>query len=487
MNQMGCNISRHPAIFQLQGMTQQFYLITGRGSNVNILQVHLTDAFHGSLGRSHFLAPCQIRQNADLAARVNPLHIGGGVCLGIALGLSFLQSLLKGDAALDHAGQDIVGGSVQDAYDLFDLVACQALVQGTQKRNGAADTGLKQVVDILLFGDGQQFLAVSCNQLLVGSDHMLAGQQSPPGEFQSYLGAANGLNHHFHFGVILNDGKILDHQMLIGIVLKITDIQNILDSDLLADFLNNAVVVHMRYMRQTGTQGSVTHDRKLCHNSLSSFISSARLSACQNLKFYHAVQRCHITQQLFQRFLHIAGLGRNRHCRTAVGGDTLVDGQDVGARCRKNGKHTTQNAGGILQHRIECDDMFRLHIVEGLNGILILIECAAADAGPPGGFPNGFHFACLHHAFCLCHFDENLRQSIGSHDIILDRFRHYVHLLRSFVSPCRSYYHIFLQTATKRFKIFLLELVKVPPFCPPVVGKLPVIVDLSLLHLSTAQ
>ena len=53
-------------------------------------------------------------QDADLAAGVVAVHIGGGVLLGIAVGLGLLQGLVKGQARLDHPGEDIVGGAVEE-------------------------------------------------------------------------------------------------------------------------------------------------------------------------------------------------------------------------------------------------------------------------------------------------------------------------------------------------------------------------------------
>ena len=53
-------------------------------------------------------------------------------------------------------------------------------------------------------------------------------------------------------------------------------------------------------------------------------------SAGQNFKFQHAVRTGHLRDHLLEPLMHLARLGGDRHARAAVGGDGLVDGQDVG-------------------------------------------------------------------------------------------------------------------------------------------------------------
>ena len=79
--------------------------------------------------------------------------------------------------------------------------------------------------------------------------------------------------------------------------------------------------------------------------------------------------------------LHGGGLSGNGHGRAAVCGNALVDGQDVGAGGGKHAQNAGKRAGHILQQGVKRNDMLRLHIVEGLHRVLVLIEGAAADAG----------------------------------------------------------------------------------------------------------
>ena len=74
-------------------------------------------------------AKCQGGKDADFAAGVVPFDIGGGILLGIAVFLGLLQRRSKAQPRPDHAGEDIVGGAVEDAADLGDLIGGQALIQ----------------------------------------------------------------------------------------------------------------------------------------------------------------------------------------------------------------------------------------------------------------------------------------------------------------------------------------------------------------------
>ncbi len=77
--------------------------------------------------------------------------------------------------------------------------------------------------------------------------------------------------------------------------------------------------------------------------------------------------------------------------------------------------------------------MLSLHVVERLYGVFILIKSAPADTGQPGSFPYGIRLSGLHHPLGLRDLHKDFRQRVCGHDIIFNRFRHSVHLLRSFV------------------------------------------------------
>ena len=57
--------------------------------------------------------------------------------------------------------------------------------------------------------------------------------------------------------------------------------------------------------------------------------------------------------------------------------------------------------------------MPRVHILEGLYGILVFIEGAAADTHLAGSVAHGGGLAYLQHPFGLCYPEKDLRQSVG--------------------------------------------------------------------------
>ena len=75
---------------------------------------------------------------------------------------------------MNHLGQNVVGGTVEDTCDLSDLICCQALMHRTDDRNTAADTRLKEIVDIVRFGDLQKLGAFGGNQLFIGGNNAFA-------------------------------------------------------------------------------------------------------------------------------------------------------------------------------------------------------------------------------------------------------------------------------------------------------------------------
>ena len=155
------------------------------------------------------------------------VYVGGGVPLRVTVLLCLLQRLLEGEARLDHPGKDIVGGAVEDAGDLAELVGCQAGGQGPQDRDAPAHAGLEQIADPVLPGQLEQLIAVGGHQLLIGGDHALARFQRPGGKVQRHRGAADSLHYDVHLGVALDDPKVLDEAVPVRAVREIPHIQDI--------------------------------------------------------------------------------------------------------------------------------------------------------------------------------------------------------------------------------------------------------------------
>ena len=253
---MGGHKGTHLALRLPQAAAQELDLIAAGISVSHVSQGHLPDALGGHLLGIDMLAAGQSGQDADLAAGVVTVHVGGGVLLGIAVVLGLLQGLLKGQASADHPGEDIVGGAVEDAGDLLHLVGSQAVGQGAQDGDTAAHAGLKEIADSVGLGQLQQLIAVGGHQLLVGGDHALARLQGAGGELQSHLGSADGLHHYVYLGVVLNDGKVLHEAVLKGAVGEIPHVQDVFDLDLAAGAPGNALAVLTEHLGHAGTDGA---------------------------------------------------------------------------------------------------------------------------------------------------------------------------------------------------------------------------------------
>ena len=176
-------------------------MITVALRNFHILQIQLGDALHRDLIGTYLMTEGKVGQNADLPSGINALNIGGGVCFGIALFLSQLQNLGKRRALLDHLGKDKVCGAIQNAVNLINAVCGHALRQRVQNGNAAANTGLEQIVDMILPCQFQQLTAMLGYQLLVGGNNVLPGHKAPAGIVIGCVHAANGLHNHLNFTV----------------------------------------------------------------------------------------------------------------------------------------------------------------------------------------------------------------------------------------------------------------------------------------------
>ena len=82
-------------------------------------------------------------QDGQLVGGVGAVHVERRVGLGVAAPLGLGERLGVAAALLAHAGEDEVAGAVEDALERQDLVGRQALGQGGDDRDAAADAGLE--------------------------------------------------------------------------------------------------------------------------------------------------------------------------------------------------------------------------------------------------------------------------------------------------------------------------------------------------------
>ena len=150
-------------------------------------------------------------QNSNFTRSIQTADIGSRIGLCIALGLRFLQYLVIIKVFVSHLGQHIVGGAVHDTHDRGNLIGCHTGFQRSDDRNTAADAGLKHKVAVVLMCQREQLGAEFGQNVLVGSNNMLAVGKGSGDKFLGRMLAAQQLNDNINI-------LILKH--LIGVVGK---------------------------------------------------------------------------------------------------------------------------------------------------------------------------------------------------------------------------------------------------------------------------
>ena len=231
----------------------------------DVLKGDLGDALAGNRIRVELVAVGEVGKDADLAAGIVTLNVGGRVLLGVAVDLRLTQRVLEGDAVVDHLGQDVVGGAVQNAADLVEFIGCEALEHRADDRDAAADGRLEHIVDAVLLRDFQQLVALRRDQLFVRGADALAGLEAAAGELISCTHAAHDLGHDCDFGVVLDDREVVYELIRIGQRGKIAQIEHIFDLDRLADCACDFLCVHLEHLIHAGADRSVSHDCYFYH------------------------------------------------------------------------------------------------------------------------------------------------------------------------------------------------------------------------------
>ena len=136
---------------------------------LDALDVDLVEGDAGAEGEA--------RQQGELVGGVEAADVEGGIGLGVALRLRFLEDIGEGAMLFQHLRQDVVAGAVEDAVDAADLVGGQRFAHGLDDRDAAGDRRLEVERDAVLLGQPRQLGAVLGQQRLVGGDDVLAGAQ----------------------------------------------------------------------------------------------------------------------------------------------------------------------------------------------------------------------------------------------------------------------------------------------------------------------
>src|SRR5690606_39077612 len=117
----------HDAAFALLGNGEQLHPETELRRKGDVRRADLVDTFDMHIVEIDFRTEGEARKNGKLVRRVYSTDIAGRVGLGIAKRLRVLQHVAKVAARRVHLGEDVIAGTVQNAVDAADLVACQRL------------------------------------------------------------------------------------------------------------------------------------------------------------------------------------------------------------------------------------------------------------------------------------------------------------------------------------------------------------------------
>ncbi len=109
--------------------------------------------------------------------RINPVHIQGGVCFRVALPLGFGEGLGKRQTVFGHAGQDIVGRTVQDAEQGVQPIGGKPFPDGLEERDPSRYGRFKTHGAAAPRCKVKNFVSMMGQQGLVGRDHVLAPLQ----------------------------------------------------------------------------------------------------------------------------------------------------------------------------------------------------------------------------------------------------------------------------------------------------------------------
>ena len=266
---MRCNISVSGAVLAADRAAQQLDNAAQLIGVCYVLEGDLGDALAGNLIRIELIAVSEVGQNADLAAGVVTLDVSGRILLGIAVELCLLERIRKGNAVVDHLGENVVGRAVQNAADFVKLVGSQALQHRTDDRNAAADGCLEHVVYAVLLGNLEQLLTLGSNQLLVGGAYALASLEAALGELVRSAHAAHYLGNDCYLGVVLDDREIGYKFIAIRQRGEVAQVEDILYLNRLTNGLGDLVGVHVENLVYARTDSAVSHDCYFNHMLIS--------------------------------------------------------------------------------------------------------------------------------------------------------------------------------------------------------------------------
>ena len=223
------------------------------------------NACHADAGRVDVFTEHHIGQNADLAARVDALDVGGRVLLGVAARLRVAERRFVALPMFEHLCEDEIRRAVQNAAHFINFIRAEALAQRMQHRNAAADGGLKQKAHAIRLCKRQQLRAVLGDELLVGRYDVLACGKRAADILKRCAAAADGFYDEKHVCVALDHRKIRDDLVFIRPVRQRAARQHIRKLQLFARVPFKQICVPQQDLRTAPADDAGAEDGKLFH------------------------------------------------------------------------------------------------------------------------------------------------------------------------------------------------------------------------------
>ena len=101
-----------------------------------------------------------------------------------------------------HAGENVVGGAVDDAHDRLDAIDAERTFERSDDRNTATDGGFDHDVDACGSGGFVNFFAVAGDDSFIGSDDMFAAVDSIEDESASRFETTDDFNDDIDIGIV---------------------------------------------------------------------------------------------------------------------------------------------------------------------------------------------------------------------------------------------------------------------------------------------
>ena len=208
----------------------------------DVLPRDLGDALAVHRFERHLGVEGKARQDGKFIRRVVALDVGGGVRLRIAERLRVFEHRAIIGAFARHAGQDVVGGTVDDAGQRRDDVCLQPVDEGADDGNAAHATCLKVQPRVGAARRRFQFVPVLAEQFFVGRDDGLAAVQCRQNETARRFDAADHLDDDIDVGIADDFGNIVGNAAFLDAQIErflAVDLQHALDGDV--DVLGTAI------------------------------------------------------------------------------------------------------------------------------------------------------------------------------------------------------------------------------------------------------